>query len=168
MVLRNIGDQWLLNFWWWCGGMYVCFSYFGFLLFIEHSEPPLVGGFLLISCNPMTLRDIFDQWLLINFVLMVEVVMVVVVVVVCACVSVCMCTSLLLDFMVWNYLFLVFSWVWLTSMSWCFTLSTFCGAKFMDRFSLNLVLWWNIFYCHFWCFNVLVGIIAWVGICALL
>lgn len=45
------------------------------------------------------------------------------------------------DFLVWDYLIFVFSWVWLIASSWRFFFyRTFCRAGFVERYCLNSVL----------------------------
>ena len=54
-------------------------------------------------------------------------------------VCVCMCVCVSFNLLVWGYLFLVFSWVWLASLGWCFP-GTFSGAELVDRCCLNWFL----------------------------
>ena len=62
------------------------------------------------------------------------------------CLSVCVCLPYF-DLLVWDYILLVFSWMWLTSLGcrvfcfvlFCFFPSAFFGAGFVDKYCLNLV-----------------------------
>lgn len=49
----------------------------------------------------------------------------------------------LISCLFWDYLFLVLSWVWLTSLGWSFLPTTLCSAEFVNRCCLNLFVSWN-------------------------
>jgi hypothetical protein len=63
------------------------------------------------------------------------------------CVCMCMCAHKYIyssfssfDLLVWDFLFLMFSWVGLTSLGWSFSPGAFYRDGFIDRYSLNLIL----------------------------
>ena len=64
-------------------------------------------------------------------IIMLLLVVVVLVVVRCGYGCVCVLVSSPLDFLVWSYLFLKFSSVWLATSDWNFPSSAFCRAEFV-------------------------------------
>ena len=89
---------------------------------------------------------------------------------VCVCVCVCMCVHTHLhisshDLLFWDYLFLVFSCVWLTSLGWSFPSSTFCRTEFIDGYCLNLVLICNVLLSQSIVSESFAGYIVCAGIC---
>lgn len=64
-----------------------------------------------------------------------------------SCYFVAMVWTLPFDLLVWDFLFFVFSWVWLTSLNWSFPFSTFYRDGFVAKYCLNLFcfLSWNDF-----------------------
>lgn len=112
-----------------------------------HRRMKLAFAFILLVCifywqRPLILSDTNNQGLLISVIL-----------------DVCVCSYPLLIFLVWNNLFLVFTWVYLASLSWSFLSITICRNTFLKRYSWNLayfshLLWLKVL-------KVLLGI----GIC---
>lgn len=72
------------------------------------------------------------------------------------------------DLMVQDYLFLVFSWVLLTSSSWIFHSWAFCRTRYVERYYLNLVFHPTFFFLHLLWLKVLQGIIVWSDPCEIL
>ena len=79
--------------------------------------------------NPLILRDINDQWLLIPVIFL----FLLLLVIVCLCFS-----SLGFASVGISIAYCCFLWVWLTSLGWKFPSSILCRAGFMDN--LNQVL----------------------------
>ena len=69
--------------------------------------------------------------------------------VVCVCVHACVCICIyfpFFDFLACNYLFFVFSWVWLISLGSSFPSTAFCRTGFVCKEFLNLFLSWNVLF----------------------
>ena len=52
----------------------------------------------------------------------------------------------LLIFFLWDYLFLVFFWVWLIFLNWSFCSRVFCRPGLVNSYFWNLVLSWNVLF----------------------
>ena len=61
----------------------------------------------------------------------------------CLCVRTRMCLFLPLILLLSDYLFLMFSVLWLIFLGWRFFSTTYNGAGFVDKYILKLDLLWN-------------------------